>query len=301
MNRLRADALLLLTAAIWGAAFIAQKIGNESLPPIAFVAVRFLLSALVLLPFALRESRKAEQPLQRRDLLAALIIGGLLFVGGVLQQAAMVTASATHGGFLTALYVVMVPFTTWMLTRERVQPFVLAAGAICIGGAWLLAGGGPTEGWHIGDVLLLLSDVAWACWISLIAIAMKRSYRPFFLAVTQSAVTGLLALVATAVFEAPTLNGLTTALPSILFAGIVSGGIAFTLQFFAQRHTPPAEAALIMSLESVFAFVAGAIWFGERLTLMALVGCALILAGVVVAEAGPALLKRVSAKLRAGP
>jgi drug/metabolite transporter (DMT)-like permease len=294
MTRLRADALLLLTAMIWGAAFIAQKAGNEALPPIAFVSVRFLLSGLVLLPFALNESRKAAHPLERRDILIGLLIGALLFIGGVLQQMAMITASATHGGFLTALYVVIVPITTWILTRERVRLFVLIAAAISLTGAWLLTRtGGADDGWHIGDLLLIASDIAWAFWISLIAIFMKHNYRPFFLGVTQSFITGVLALIASAIFEAPTMAGFTTGLPAILFAGIVSGGVAFTLQFFAQRFTPPAEAALIMSLESVFAFIAGALLLGETLTPIALLGCVLIFAGVVIAETGPALLRRL--------
>lgn len=295
MNRLRADILLLFTAIIWGSAFIAQKIGNESLPPFAFVAARFLLSAVVLLPLALNEARKPKQALQTRDLAMAAIIGLLLFVSGAMQQIAMITASATHGGFLTALYVVIVPFATWILTRERVPRFVLAACFISACGAWLLIGNsGAAHGWHMGDMLLLVSDLAWAFWISLIAIFMKSSPRPFFLAFTQFAVTAALAIIVSVMFESATVAGFQTALPAILFAGIISGGLAFTLQIFAQRHTPPAEAALIMSLESVFAFVAGAVLLGERLTPLAMAGCALILLGVVVAETGPAFLRRRS-------
>ncbi|MBY0511045.1 MAG: DMT family transporter [Rhodospirillaceae bacterium] len=296
MNRLRADLLLLLTAAIWGLAFIAQKIGNESLPPMAFVGARFLLSAIVILPFALGEARKAERPLQRHDVLTALIIGLLLFVGGALQQIAMITASATHGGFLTALYVVIVPFAMWILTRERVRPFVLIACAISIGGAWLLTGkGNAAQGWHTGDTLLLVSDVAWAFWISLIAVFLKSTYRPFFLALTQFVVTAILAIGASLVFESPTMTGFETALLAILFTGIISGGLAFTLQIVAQRYTPPAEAALIVSLESVFAAIAGAVWLSERLTPLALTGCVLILMGVIVAETGPTLMRRFRA------
>jgi len=293
MNRLRADALLLLTAAIWGSAFIAQKIGNTHLPPLAFVAARFLLSAIVLLPFAYYEAQKTTQPLQKRDVRTAILIGALLFVGGSLQQVAMITASATHGGFLTALYVVMVPFATWALTRERVRPFILLACAISITGAWILTQTSATpEGFHTGDMLLVIADVAWAFWISLIAIFLKNNYRPFFLAFSQFAMTGTLALVASLIFETTTINGLQAALSAILFTGVISGGLAFTLQIFAQRHTPPAEAALIMSLESVFAFMAGALLLNERMTPTAMAGCAMILLGVAVAEAGPALLRR---------
>jgi drug/metabolite transporter (DMT)-like permease len=282
---------------IWGAAFIAQKAGNTHLPPIAFVSSRFLLSALVLLPFALREARQAPQPLSRHGFMMALGIGALLFVGGVLQQTAMVTASVTHGGFLTALYVVLVPITTWVLTRERVRPFVLVACVVSITGAWLLTvKGGADDGWHVGDIMLILSDIAWAFWISLIGIFLKNSYRPYFLAALQSALTGGLAFIVSAIFEEPTMAGFSAAIPAILFTGIISGSLAFTLQIIGQRYTPPAEAALIMSLESVFAFIAGSLILGERLTPVAMLGCVLIFAGVVIAETGPALVRRLLPK-----
>jgi drug/metabolite transporter (DMT)-like permease len=294
MNRLRADALLLLTAMIWGSAFIAQKTGNETMPPIAFVAVRFLLSAIVLAPFALLEAQRAAAPLNRRHLLMALAVGLCLFTGGILQQVAMVTASATHGGFLTALYVVLVPFSTWLLTRERIRPMVLMACVVSISGAYLLTSGSLHGGWSRGDTLLVVSDFAWAFWISLIGIFQRYVQRPYFLAFMQFAITAAIAIPLSLVFEDATWPGLRAALPELLFTGLVSGGLAFTIQILAQRHTPPAEAALIMSLESVFAAIAGALIFGERLTPLALMGCALILAGVMAAEVIPALRKRAA-------
>jgi len=298
MNRLRADALLLFTAMIWGSAFIAQKIGSESMQPFAFVAVRFLLSALMLLPFALYEKARAAQPLARRDLGLVAAVGLLLFVGGSLQQFAMVTASATHGGFLTALYIVIVPFAAWIVTRERVRPLVLIACVVSISGAWLLTDSGEHQSWQRGDILLIVSDFAWAFWIVLIGLFLKSNQRPFLLAFMQFAITGILALSLSLVFEDTIVTGFRAALPALLFTGFISGGLAFTLQIFAQRHTPAAEAALIMSLESVFAAVAGAVMLGERLTSLAAVGCAMILTGVMVAEVIPTVMRsRTRAKL----
>ena len=297
MTRLRADALLLFTAMIWGTAFIAQKIGNESMGPMAFVAARFLLSAAMLLPFALYEKKRQTEPLTRRDYAIVIAVGLLLFAGGSLQQIAMMTASATHGGFLTALYIVIVPFASWIMTRERVRPLVVAACVASITGAWLLTYRGEQGSWQTSDIFLVVSDFAWAFWIVLIGLFLKTAQRPFFLAFMQFAITGVVALPLSLIFEHTTLSGLQTALPALLFTGIISGGFAFTLQIFAQKHTPPAEAALIMSLESVFAALAGAWLLGERLGYLAMIGCAMILAGAIVAEVVPTLMRGRNAKL----
>ena len=293
MNRLRADLLLLLTAIIWGTAFIAQKNANESMGPVLFVGSRFLLSALMLLPLALYEARKHVTALTRKDLAQAGLIGLCLFSGAVLQQIGLVTTTATNGGFLTALYVVMVPFIVWFLTRQRPRSIVLLACVISIIGAWLLADNGQAKTWVLGDLLVVLADVAWALAITLIAIFLQRSDRPFFLSFVQYAITAVLALVSGLIFEPLVIPGIVSALPAILYAGLLSGGVAYTLQIIAQRHTPAPEAALIMSLESVFAALAGALILSERLTPLAAFGCALILLGVIVVELGPGLLRRV--------
>jgi drug/metabolite transporter (DMT)-like permease len=292
MNRIRADALLLFTAMIWGSAFIAQKIGNESMGPMAFVGVRFLLSATMLLPFALFERKRQTRAMTQRDLSIVIAAGLLLFVGGALQQIAMTTTSATHGGFLTALYIVIVPFASWIMTRERIRPLVLVACIVSITGAWLLTYRSDHESWQTSNILLIVSDFAWAFWITLIAIFQKSAERPFFLAFMQFVITSTLALVLSFMFETITFPGLLAALPALLFTGIISGGFAFTVQIFAQKYTPPAEAALIMSMESVFAALAGAMMLGERLTSLAMIGCAMILTGAIVAEVIPTIIRR---------
>ncbi len=292
MSRLQADAILLLTAIIWGTAFIAQKIANDVIEPYGFVGARFLVSAIVLAPFALVEARKQTTPLPQRDYALAVLIGVLLAAAGILQQVAMVTSSATHGGFLTALYVVLVPFAMWILTRERIRPLVLAAGVVSIAGAWLLTNRGGTQGFVIGDAVLIAADFVWAFWIALIAIFQRRVVRPFLLAFIQFAITAAVAWTAAATFESTTWAQVVEALPAILYTGILSGGVAFTLQIFAQRHTPAPEAALIMSLESVFAAISGALLLQETLPPVAIAGCVLILAGIVAVEVGPALLRR---------
>ena len=293
MNRLRADLLLLLTAFIWGTAFIAQKDANQSMGPITFVGARFLLSALALIPLVIYEARRQTTPLSRLDWLQGLIVGLCLYTGASLQQVGLVTTSATNAGFLTALYVVLVPFVLWGFTRERPRSLVLLACTVSICGAWLLTETGEARHWAFGDILVVLADVAWALAIVVIGLFLQRTHRPLFLSCMQYSVTAALGLTSGLAFEPFSAAGVGSALPAILYAGLLSGGVAYTLQIVAQKHTPPAEAALIMSLESVFAALAGAVMLGERLTLPAAVGCGLILLGVVIVETGPALLKNL--------
>jgi len=290
MPRIRADFLLLLVAFIWGTAFIAQKRANDSMGPVGFVGARFLLSWIALAPLAFYEQSKKDRPqLTREDVGLAGLIGLCLFLGASLQQTGLVTTTATNGGFLTALYVILVPFIVWTTTGNRPRPAVLVASAVCVAGAWLLAEKGQFQRWTSGDMLILIADVAWAAGISLVPIFLSRTYRPFFLAFAQYGVAAALGLIGGLGFESLSGEGLASALPSLLYAGFCSGGVAYTLQIFAQKHTPPAEAALIMSLESVFAALSGTALLAERLTSAALLGCALILLGVIFVEAGPAL------------
>ena len=258
--------------------------------PISFVGARFLLSWIAVAPLAFHEhSKKDRSRMNKGDLGLAGFIGLCIFVGAGLQQIGLVTTTATNGGFLTALYVIFVPLIVWMITGTRARLVVLIACIVSVMGAWLLTEKGQLQRWTSGDTLVLTADVAWAAAISLIPIFQSRVDRPFFLAFAQYGVAAVLGLIGGLGFEPLSNEGLALALPSVLYAGICSGAIAYTLQIFAQKYTPPAEAALIMSLESVFAAISGAVLLSERLTGLAVLGCALILLGVILAEAGPAM------------
>lgn len=292
MNRLRADLLLLLAAVIWGTAFIAQKYATAALGPVSFVGLRFLLSCLAVAPLTLHErARSGAPPLKKQDVRLAGLIGACLFAGAALQQIGLVTTTATNGGFLTALYVILVPFIVWIVTGAKPRAIVLAAAATSIAGAWLLTDRGAFQQWTRGDSFVLIADVAWAAAISLVPEFLARADRPFFLAFAQYGVVAALGLAVGLSLEPLSGEGLVQAIPAILYAGLCSGGVAFTLQIVAQKYTPAPEAALIMSLESVVAAVAGAALLSERLTPLAVLGCALILFGVFLVEAGPALKK----------
>jgi drug/metabolite transporter (DMT)-like permease len=160
-------------------------------------------------------------------------------------------------------------------------------------GAWLLTDDGSARHWSFGDLLVVLADFAWALAITLIGDFLQRTHRPFFLSFVQYGITAVLALGVGLIFEPVSTSGIGIAMPSILYAGLLSGGVAFTLSVIAQKYTPPAEASLIMCLESVFAALAGAVMLHERLTFIAGVGCALILLGVVLVEVGPALVRGI--------
>src|SRR6516165_6425245 len=163
MSRLGADGLLLATAFLWGVTFVAQKYAAATMPPLAFVAARFAVSAAALAPFALWELRRKPHAPSRDEWRLALVIGLTLFLGTSLQQAGIETTSATNAGFLTACYVVLTPFVVWALTGARPRASVVAAGFVSLLGAWLLAlGGGPAQPPSIGDALVLIADLAWA-------------------------------------------------------------------------------------------------------------------------------------------
>ena len=293
MTRLRADVALVATAFLWGLAFIAQKESEGVVPPICFVAARFALSALALAPFAFFETRRSLTPLDAKAWKLAVGIALTLFIGSVLQQVGLATTTATNGGFLTACYVVLTPLAVWLLTGRAPRPVVAFACALSMIGAWLLAsGGGPAQPMTLGDGLILLSDIAWALGIAATPMFLLRRHRPFTLAFLQYFVCTVLATAAALAFETPHAADFVAAAIPLLYAGLISGAVAFTLQIVAQHYAPASEAALMLSLESVFSALAAAILLGERLTAAATAGCALVLASVLVVEVGPTLLLR---------
>ena len=295
LSRARADALLLLVALIWGAAFVAQKSGAEHIGPLSFLALRFSLAALVLLPLALLESRKAGVPLTPHDRRGMLRICLCLCSASILQQFAMVHTSAGNAGFLTAIYIVGVPFVGWAYTGQAPRLLVVVSAGVAMAGAWLLGGGSP-QGWSLGDTLILISDLAWAFHITWIGHYRALAQRPMTLSFAQCLTTALASIPVACLLEPWQLDAVRAAVPAIAFAGLLSSVIAFTLQIVAQRHTPAAEAALIMSLESVFAAITGAIVLGESMSWAARIGAALIFLAVLQVELGAYLVAAIRAR-----
>ncbi|MBN9037113.1 MAG: DMT family transporter [Rhizobiales bacterium] len=290
MSRTRANLLLLIAGALWGMGFVAQSTAMDKLGPLTFVGLRFAAATLAMLPFALREHR-AGPPLGGRDWLRFAGIGVLLFGGMIAQQTGLITTSVTNSGFLTGTYVVMVPFLAVLIYRQWPHPAVWPGAALTLAGIWLLSGG-TIATLTTGDWLTLLCALFWALQVLFIARFAADTGRPVTLAVVQFAVCGALALAGALAFETFDAAAIVAAAPEILYAGIFSGGIAFTLQVVGQRYTTAPQAAIFLSTEAVFAALFGAIFLHERLPPAGLAGCALIFVAILVVELLPQFAAR---------
>lgn len=294
MTRLQANILLLTAGAMWGMGFVAQSTAMQAIGPFLFIGLRFAIACLSMLPFALREGARTPVRLRASDWRSFALIGLLLFAGMAAQQVGLLTTTVTNAGFLTGLYVVMVPFFGVLLFRQWPHRIVWPAALCALAGIWLLSGGGATA-LVAGDWLTILCAAFWALQVIYIARAASRTGRPVTLAVAQFAVTALIALLIALAVEPIDPAAIRAALPEILYAGIFSGGIAFTLQVVGQRHTTAPQAAIFLSTEAVFAALFGAIFLGERLPPTGLAGCVLIFSAILLVEVVPAVRSRRTA------
>ena len=286
VTRTNANVILLLTGAIWGMAFVAQATAMETIGPFLFVAARFLLAALVLVPFALWEKRRSVRPVSRGDGLMFVVIGGVLFLGMAFQQVGLLTTTVTNSGFLTGLYVVFAPLVGIAVFREWPHRVVWPAALLALAGIYLLSGGSLGRLTR-GDGLTVLCAFMWALQIVLVGRFVKDSGRPFLLSLTQMTVAGVLALSGALAFEAIELAPLVSAWPEIVYTGVVASALAFTLQIIGQRYTTAPQAAIILSSEALFAGLFGALFMGDRMLLGGLVGCGLIFAAMLAVELAP--------------
>ncbi len=294
MSRLWANVLLLLTGALWGSGFVAQSMAMASIGPLLFVGLRFCAAALALLPLAIWEARTAKRPLQRRHWMPFIWIGVALFAGSVAQQVGLVVTSVSNSGFLTSLYIIMVPLLSVLVFRQIPHWIVWPAATAALCGVYLLSGGWAGS-LNSGDWFTVLSAVFWAIQIVLIAKYAAESERPLAMAFTQFAVTGLFGLAAALFAEKIDVTAIPAAFPQILYAGIAEGAVAFTLQIVAQRYTTSSNAAIILASEAPFAALFGALILGERLSPIALGGGALIVAAMLAVELVPQLGRRTLA------
>lgn len=299
MSRMTANLLLLFAALIWGAAFVAQSTAMQHLGPFSFVGLRFGLSALVVLPFARREWRRVKPQPDRNTLIFIGLTAFTFFMGCILQQIALLSTSVTNAGFLTGLYVVMAPLLAWMILRSAPHFIVWPASALSLAGTYLL-GEGAAGALTAGDYLVIACAVFWAFQIIFLALAATRTAAPISIAFVQFILTAIVCLIAGALYEPLSWAAIRGAGFELLFAGIISGGLGFTLQAMAQRHTPPADAAVILSAEALFAAIAGGVLLGERLDLAGWIGCAMILSAVMAVQIVPGWHRRRRAILETG-
>ena len=293
MTRTQANLLLTLAALIWGSAFVVQQIGTGNLGTISFTGARFLLGALVVLPFAVRQFRrveKGERPFQRRDWFGLIATGLVLCTAAVLQQHGILRTSVANAGFLTAVYVPLVPIIGLLFLRRRVHWSVWPASCGCLAGTYIMSGAQGFD-FRLGDLWVLSSTLFWAVHVILVGIMAWRTRAPLVVATTQFLVCGLTGLVVGILVEQPTLADFLGALYGICYVGVFSVGLAFTLQVVGQRFTPAADAAIILSSETVFAALAGFIFLDERLAAVRIAGAGLILCSILAVELLPTLGK----------
>lgn len=289
MNRATANLLLLVTGAIWGGGFVAQSTAMHAIGPVFFTGIRFLAAAAAVLPFAMWEARAAGRSLAPAPVewKRFALLGALLFASLSAQQLGLLTTTVTNSGFLTGLYVVLTPVVGILLWRLWPHPVVWPAALMSLAGIFLLSGGRFT-GLEAGDWWTILCAVLWAFHVQFLG-RFVASARPLQLAFTQFLVCGLLGLAVAPLVETVAWEMVINARAEILFAGVVSGGVAFTIQAVAQRHTTAPQAAIFMSSEALFAALFGALILGERIGTAGLAGCALIFCAILAVELVPML------------
>jgi drug/metabolite transporter (DMT)-like permease len=279
-TRLKADLTLFLVAIIWGSAFAAQRVAAEHIGPFLFNGSRFLLGGLVLLPLV-----RFRLSISAKNWLWIGAAGVLLCGGSVLQQAGLRWTTAGNAGFITGLYVVLVPLLMLVIWRHRMGWTVWLAAGVAGVGIFLLSAGGRFE-LAPGDGFELAGAFLWAGHVIIVGKAVQRiNTLPF--AIGQCLVAGFLNLILGLVFESNTLPGLLPAWWTVAYVGIFSVAIAYTLQAKGQKHAPPTDASLILSLESVFAALFGYLLLGETLQPIQWLGAGLILAAILMSQFAP--------------
>jgi drug/metabolite transporter (DMT)-like permease len=287
-TKLKSDFILLLAAIIWGFAFVAQRIGMDYVGPFTYNGVRFALGTLVLLPFLFINANKSEplikvsHPADRRKVIIGSLMTGLFLFGGVaLQQLGLQQTTAGKAGFITGLYVVFVPIVG-LFFGQRSHLSMWIGAALSVAGLYLLS---MTTGFNIapGDKLVLYCAVLFTFHVLFIA-WLSPLMDSFLLAVIQFTICTLLNLVVAFAVEPVNLASIMQAWLPIAYGGILSVGVAYTLQVIAQKTAHPAYASIILSLEAVFAVLGGWLILHEQFTTRMLIGCALMLVGMMVVQ-----------------
>jgi drug/metabolite transporter (DMT)-like permease len=287
-GKVKADLLLLLAAAIWGFAFVAQRVGMDYVGPFTYNGVRFSLGILVLLPFLYYKLRKREQLVytvntseRRRIFAGSLVTGLLLFAGVALQQLGLKTTTAGKAGFLTELYVAFVP-VIGLFFGHRNNWFIWAGVLLSMAGLYLLC---ITKGFSLalGDTLVLMCSFVFTFHVLIIG-WLSPKMDSILLAIIQFSITALLNLVVAFALEPVSTMKILEAWLPIAYGGILSVGLAYTLQVMAQKTAHAAYVSIILGLEAVFAVIGGMLLLGETMSMRMLGGCALMLAGTILVQ-----------------
>ena len=277
----KSDFLLLLTAAIWGFAFVAQRVGMDYVGPFIYNATRFALGALAMLPFVLGTRKIPNRVSLRVVFLGSIVAGIFLFLGSSLQQVGIVYTTAGKAGFITGLYVVIVPFIGVLLKHTITWGNWLGALLAAVGLYFLTITASFTI--EKGDFYVLLSAFFFAAHMHVIG-WLAPQVETSRIAMLQFGMVSILSFITAFAIETFSMQDILNAAIPILYGGLMSVGVAYTLQVVAQKHAPPTHAAIILSLESVFAVLGGWLILTEVLSLKSLFGCALMLAGMLISQ-----------------
>lgn len=277
-TRTKYNLLLVFAAMIWGSAFVAQKSGG-TIGGFTYNGIRTLLGGLVLIPiyFLLRKNKE-----MKTSIMGGIFCGLALFIASNLQQFGINNTSASKAGFITSLYAIIVPFLSIFL-HKKIRPIVWVSVVISLAGLYLLNYSAEGLSINIGDIQLMLCALAFAFQI-LIIDHYSDHVNGVLMSATQFIVAGLLSIVCMFLFENPQINDILASWWPIVYAGVFSCAIAYTLQIVGQRYVPPTEASLIFCLESVFSLLAGTIFLHERMKAINYIGCLLIFIAVVLSQ-----------------
>lgn len=282
-KEIKSTIFLLLTAIIWGFAFVAQRVGTEYVQCFTYNGVRYALGAVSLIPVILIFERKKISGKQfKKTLIASIITGSVLFTASTLQQQGIVIGqSAGKAGFITSLYIVIVPiFRTFFGKKSGILTWMgVLLSAI---GLYLLSIAG-TQSVNIGDLIVFIGAFFWAAHILLID-KFVADISPLKYSMGQFTTCAVISIVCAFIFENPQISAIYNASIPILYGGIMSVGVAYTLQVIGQRNVSPEFASIICSTEAVFSAVGGCVILGETMTLRAYFGCVLIFAGILLAQ-----------------
>ncbi len=284
--RLKADLTLLLVAVIWGSAFVAQRVAGQLGSVYLFNGVRYLLAALIVLPFA-RVGRiapfgdaTATNPTYQQYKWM-FVAGFILFMGSALQQVGLVYTTAGNAGFITSLYVVLVPILLFLVWREKFHWMAIVAVVLAGIGAFFLSTGGTFE-FQKGDAIEVFGALFWTFHVIVLG-KYASKFESMSFSVGQLVVCGVLNL-GIGIFVEPMFSFSLPLFFAIAYTAFLSVGLCYTLQVWAQKHTPPADAALILSLESVFSVISGWLILHEKLVVIQVLGCALIFMAVLLSQ-----------------
>ena len=285
--RLKSDLILLWVAALWGTGFLAQRLATSQLSAFYFNGARFLIAALVILLVAARTQKSWNIAAARQSSRSLapwmLLAGSLLFAAAWLQQAGLATTSIGNASFITGLYVVLVPVILFVFMRQRISWISWAAVAVAGVGVAMLSLQGQLR-LSPGDSLELVGAVLWALHVITVGWLAGKGVNALVFSIVQFGMAAVLNLITAVSMDPGGAQGLLSAWPLVLYSAIVPVGMGYTLQIVGQKHAPALDAAIILSMEAVFATLFAFIFFQEQLNTRQVIGCGLILAAIILAQ-----------------